>query len=220
MTEPDLIDWLDPRTNVTADNGYTTTQTPEYDSPPILPDRDEPKAPAKPGEKPKPWWRQLPPRHAKAGRCSQHRPALITKGNALTSTETTTPGGRHHASAAAATLPLITTRGVRRLDDTVPLSRIDAMGNTALDIAADLYRLGAWVLPLVQMDRDQCTHCRQIGHGTVVRFYPAPDPAQRFARTSVPDACGHCAPGVLRELLDEAGGRDVHVEVWHPRAVA
>ncbi|WP_290055630.1 hypothetical protein [Amycolatopsis solani] len=103
---------------------------------------------------------------------------------------------------------------------TVPLPRIDVIGNAAVDVADELYRLGAWVLALVRLDREQCEHCREVGHGTLVRFHPNPDPAQRNARTSVPDACGHCAPTVLRELLDEAGGRDVHVEVWHPRAVA
>ncbi len=102
----------------------------------------------------------------------------------------------------------------------VALPRIDVIGNAAVDVAAELYRLGAWVLALACLDRAQCQHCQEAGHGTLVRFYPNPDPEQRDCRTAVPDACGHCAPWVLRELLDESGGRDVHVEVWHPRAVA
>ncbi|WP_372673014.1 hypothetical protein [Amycolatopsis kentuckyensis] len=144
----------------------------------------------------------------------------------MISTETTAGGGRHRAGAVRAA-DLIAARQLGASDlhaipgvEAVTLPRIDVIGNAAVDIAAELYALGAWVLALVRLDREQCTHCQQIGHGTVVRFYPNPAPGRRTARTSVPDACGHCAPGVLRELLDEAGGRDVHVEVWHPRAVA
>ncbi|HET6290986.1 MAG TPA: hypothetical protein VFG15_30115 [Amycolatopsis sp.] len=102
----------------------------------------------------------------------------------------------------------------------VPVPRVDIIGDAVVTLAAELYQLGAWVIALVGLDRGQCTHCQEIGHGTVARFYPNPHPSRTFARAEVPDACGHCAPGVLRELLDEAEGRDVHVEIWHPRAVA
>lgn len=144
----------------------------------------------------------------------------------MTSTESTAGGGRHRIGAVRAA-DMIAARRLGASDlhaipdlPTVPLPRIDVIGNAAVDVAAELYLLGAWVVALVRLDREQCVHCQQIGHGTVVRFYPSPAPGRRVARTSVPDACGHCAPGVLRELIDEAGGREVHVEVWHPRAVA
>jgi hypothetical protein len=144
----------------------------------------------------------------------------------LTSSETTSGGGRHRASAVRAA-DLVASRRLAVADlyavpdvATVPLPRIDVIGNAAVSLAAELYQLGAWVVALVRIDRGQCTHCQMARHGTAVRFYPNPAPSRRKVRRSVPDACGHCALGVLRELLDEAGGRDVHVEVWHPRAVA
>jgi len=150
----------------------------------------------------------------------------MKRGNALNSTESTAGGGRHHRGAVRVA-DLIAARrlaasDVRRIPDVAMVlePRIDVIGNAAVEIAHELYRLGAWVVALVRLDREQCVHCREVGHGTVVRFYPNPAPGRRVAHTSVPDACGHCAPDVLRELLDEAGGRDVHVEVWHPRAVA
>jgi hypothetical protein len=104
-------------------------------------------------------------------------------------------------------------------NQTMPMSRLDIIAQGSFILAVELYAIGAEIA-FAPIDRGQCQHCQAGRHVTSVRFYPNPARGRSVARTSVPDACGCCAPKVLVELLDEAEGRDVHVEVWHPKAGA